>query len=73
MKKQQIAEPVIDVEWNIAADDEGGRQRSKSDLLALARSLGRMAARRELARARELRAQSATTSDHVSGKVPVKT
>lgn len=75
MKKQQIAEPIIAVEWNCAAVDDSAcdeLQLSKSDLLALARALGRMAAKRELARARDQRARSATTSDQIPGKVPAK-
>ena len=77
MKKLQIADPVIVVEWNgVAADgavDISGEHLSKDDLLALARALGRMAARRDLAKAREDRARSATTSDVMPAKMPAKT
>ena len=74
MKKLQIADPVIVVEWNaVTADgavDLTSEHLSKDDLLALARVLGRMAARRDLAKAREDRARSATTSDVMPGKMP---
>ena len=74
MKKLQIADPVIVVEWNgVAADgavDISGEHLSKDDLLALARALGRMAARRDLAKAREDRAGSATSSDVMPAKMP---
>ena len=73
MKKLQIADPVIVVEWNgVTADgavDITGEHLSKDDLLALARALGRMAARRDLAKAREDRARSATTSDAMPAKM----
>ena len=75
MKKLQHAEPVIVVEWNYACGDDGVERTgelSEDDLLALARALGRLAARRELARMREERARSATTSDVMPGKMPVK-
>ena len=77
MKKLEIADPVIVVEWNgVTADgavDHTGDHLSKDDLLALARALGRMAARRDLAKAREDRARSATTSDVMPTKMPTKT
>ena len=77
MKKLQIADPVIVVEWNgVTADgavDISGEHLSKDDLLALARALGRMAARRDLAKAREDRARSATTSDVMPVKTPTTT
>ena len=77
MKKLQHAEPVIVVEWNgVAADgavDISGEHLSKDDLLALARALGRMAARRDLAKAREDRPRSTTTSDVMPAKMPTKT
>ena len=77
MKKLQIADPVIVVEWNgVTADgavDLTCDHLSKDDLLALARALGRMAARRDLAKAREDRARSATTSDVMPVKMPTKT
>ena len=77
MKKLQIADPVIVVEWNGAtadgAVDQTGEHLSNADLLALSRALGRMAARRDLAKAREDRAQSATTSDVMPAKMSTKT
>ena len=77
MKKLQTADPVIVVEWNgVTVDgavDLTGEHLSKDDLLALARALGRMAARRDLAKAREDRARSATTSDVMPAKMPTKT
>ena len=76
MKKLQIADPVIVVEWNGVTADGAvhftDEHLSKDDLLALARALGRMAARRDLAKAREDRARSATTSDVMPGKMPTK-
>ena len=76
MKKLQNPDPVIVVEWNHAAGDGIEHDAcclSKADLLALARALGRMAARRDLAKAREDRGRSATTSDVMPAKMPTKT
>ena len=76
MKKLQHADPIIVVEWNSATADGAvdltGEHLSKDDLLALARALGRMAARHDLAKAREDRARSATTSDVMPAKMPTK-
>ena len=74
MKKQQT-EPAIDIEWNydpatVRSSDFDGL--CKDDLLALARALGRMAARRDLALAREDRARSVITSDVMPGTMRAK-
>jgi hypothetical protein len=74
MKKQQRSQPAIVIEWN---SDTGAAQNgidgiSESVLLQLARALGRMAARRDLAAARENRARSATTSDPTTDIVSTK-
>lgn len=74
MKKQRT-EPTIVIEWN--RDPVAGQAGecvglSEDGLLALARALGRLAARRDLAAARQKRADTATTSDAVSGKVLAK-
>jgi hypothetical protein len=74
MKKQRT-EPTIVVEWNCdpATGQAGGCDGlSEEGLLALARALGRLAARRDLAAARQKRANTATTSDAVSGKILAK-
>ena len=74
MKKLQNAKPVIVVEWNSStvgdAIGHGNGRLNKEDLRKLAQLLGRMAARRDLAKAREDRALSATTSDVMPGKMP---
>jgi hypothetical protein len=74
MKKQQQSQPAIVIEWN---SDAGAAQNSidglpESDLLQLARALGRMAARRDLAAARENQARLATTSDPTAVMVSTK-
>jgi hypothetical protein len=74
MKKQQN-EPAIVVEWNcdpVAGQAIGCDGLSEEGLLALARALGRLAARRDLEAARNERADTATTSDAVSGKILAK-
>jgi hypothetical protein len=55
MKKQQRSQPAIVIEWNsdAGASRNGIDGVPESDLIQLARALGRMAARRDLAAARE--------------------
>ena len=77
MKKQQQTGIDFVVEWNCKASrdvgSDPGEHLSKEDLLTLARALGRMAARRDLVKAREDRARSATTPDVMPAKMPTKT
>lgn len=74
MKKQLRSQPAIVIEWN---SDTGASQNGidglpESDLLEFARALGRMAARRDLAAARENLARSAITSDPTVDTIPAK-
>ena len=67
MKKLQQVNPAIVVEWNSVAVgyaiEHGNGHLSEDDLRSLAQALGRIAARRDLALAREDRARLATTSE----------
>lgn len=68
MKKQAHAKAVVVIEWN----GEGGNSIEhlrQEDLLKLARALGRLAARRELARLAAANAGPAMISAQKSAKV----
>lgn len=61
MRKRSRCNVVVTIEWNA----EGGRidNLPEEDLLALARALGRLAARRDLAQAMQDRAMSTLQAD----------
>jgi hypothetical protein len=61
MRKRSQSNVVITIDWNA----EGGRIENlpEQDLLALARALGRLAARRDLAQAMQDRARSIQQAD----------
>lgn len=61
MRKRSQSNVVVAIEWNA----EGGRIENlpEDDLLALARALGRLAARRDLALAMRDRARSSPQAD----------
>jgi hypothetical protein len=61
MRKRSQSNVVVTIEWNA----EGGRIENlpEEDLLALARALGRLAARRDLAQAMRVRAKSTPRAD----------
>ena len=61
MRKRSQSNVVVAIEWNA----EGGRIENlpEEDLLALARALGRLAARRDLAQAMRDRARSTPRAD----------
>ena len=67
------ADPSIVVEWNCgtagSARTAGGDFR-KEELVSLARALGRLAARRDLALAHEDRAPMVTNSNEMPGSLP---
>ena len=71
MKRQDQSSTDIAVAWNPAGTD-GGALPIGDDLRKLARALGRLAARRELARLRESAVRSCPSSDDNFAKMPKK-
>lgn len=61
MRKRSQSNVVVTIEWNA----EGGRIENlpEEDMLSLARALGRLAARRDLAQVQRDRAMSAPRAD----------
>ena len=71
MKQQEQSKPEIAVAWNPDGVD-GGVLPIGDELRELARALGRIAARRELARLRENSAGSCPSSDDKFAMMPKK-
>lgn len=76
MRKRADQSPVIVVEWRSAsgggADGSGGQQLAGDDMLAIARALGRLAARRDIARAKRDVAAKRLRSDEIGATMTVK-
>lgn len=76
MRKLVDQSPVIVVEWRSAsdgaADGSGGQHIGKEDLLAIARALGRLAARRDIARTKQVVAAARLSSDENGATMTVK-
>lgn len=68
MKKLAATEPVIVIEWAAPA----GSQLSHDDIAVLARALGRLAAKRDLALVRRHEVSNRQSSDEKSAIVKVK-
>ena len=71
MKKLSTSNTVIVIEWNGETVD-GHVCHNTAELEELARALGRLAARRDLAAARAAEAGSCPGSDEKIGKIPAK-
>ena len=71
MQQQKQSNTEIIVAWNPGGED-GGALPISDDLSTLARALGRLAARRELARLRESAARCCPSSDDKFAKMPKK-
>ncbi len=76
MRKLVDHSTVIVVEWRSPSDgtagERGGLQLAKDDMLAIARSLGRLAARRDLARTKQVVAAARLSSDENGATMTVK-
>lgn len=74
MKKQQRSTPTIQIEWmhDAVGDPLAGGRFCEADLRSIAQALGRLAARRDLARARAARSQSAPNSAAMLATNPTK-
>lgn len=80
MKQVAISEPVIVIEWNGHGPGQQSaqdvRHLSKDDVLNLARALGRLQARRDLARAMvagsPVRQSSGAKGARMNGKVSMR-
>lgn len=74
MQKLTIHNPVVVVEWRSASDGTacGSQQLAKDDLLAIASALGRLAARRDLARLKQEVVAARLSSDQNGATMSTK-